>query len=852
MAELLAPAGNLEALDAAIGEGADAVYLGLKSFNARLRTTNFAWNQFEAAVQAVHRLGKKIFVTVNTVMEECETERMYRFLSYLDKIGPDGLIVQDFGVVRMVQQFFPRLRLHGSTQMNVASAKAANVMSRSGLKRVVVARELSLAEIKQIKERTNVEIETFVHGALCVSESGLCLFSSYLGGKSANRGMCTQACRRLYEADTASGSQEGFYFSPHDLQLVDFIPDLISAGVDSFKIEGRMKSAEYVGSVVAAYRYLMDHWQEDKKGSIATAKRLLSTDFARSKTAYWFTSCNAENVLNPNQASGTGIFLGKITQVKSMRPGFADDADGKDESIDDANDNIIEENAQNFSDKNSSAQNALLQNAPAQSATTHNSTLQSATTTNALQTNASAYNAPKARYAIIKGGTYVPEVGDSIRLHKKDDTGRVSHKIKSLFEDGDKTWVEIPNGFGVGDSVYLIQTKSMSKRYRHVLPNDISRFKSQPGAEELPILDLTPLNKEDLDFFPEGLYIQVSTIKDLYAIQAEKPVRAILELNSETKVALLQKREALPFSKKQMIISLDPFAPQAIEDELSKSIDELVACGFEVFVVNNPMHIAAVKSAKGKMIAGPYLYSFNRWAASWLENQDIVPLITPLENSKRNLEETFDLQQRKRVMVSIFAYPALFRMRFALPESYDFLYFADRQEGIFKALSTKDGSFVMPEAPFSLLDKAEQLRMSGFTHLLVDMSKTAVKKSDFKYIMQAYHSGKVLQDTSRFNWKDGFYSPEKIENFKAMNEARRLQEEAMYAHKKRFGTGGKGRANTFEYANASTRASAVNRTNAKGRPARKNGANANASTRTKRSTHTNARNSNTNARGKRR
>ena len=150
MSELLAPAGNIEALDAAIGEGADAVYLGLKSFNARLRSSNFAWNQFEAAVSSLHRQNKKIYVTVNTVSEERDLERLYRFLGYLNRIGPDGLIVQDFGVVRMCQEFFPNLELHGSTQMNVESAAGVNLLSKEGLKRVVVARELGLEEIRKI------------------------------------------------------------------------------------------------------------------------------------------------------------------------------------------------------------------------------------------------------------------------------------------------------------------------------------------------------------------------------------------------------------------------------------------------------------------------------------------------------------------------------------------------------------------------------------------------------------------------------------------------------------------------------------------------------------------------------
>ena len=686
MPELLAPAGNPEALDAAINEGADAVYLGLKAFNARLRTTNFAWNQFEAAVDSLHKIGKKIFVTVNTVIQENETEKMYRFLDYLNKIGPDGIIVQDYGVVRLVQQFFPNLRIHASTQMNIASAKAANVMSRSGIKRVVLARELNLEEIKQIKQETNVELEVFVHGALCVSESGLCLFSSYLGGKSANRGMCTQACRRLYEADCASGIKQGFYFSPYDLQLVDQIPDLINTGVASFKIEGRMKSAEYVGSVVSAYRYLIDHWEEDKRGSIATAKRLLSTDFARSKTAYWYTSDKAENILNPQQASGTGIYLGKISKTKHLQGNKA------------------------------------------------------------------------GLYATLTGGSYDAEQGDSIRLYKKDDSGRESWKIKNTFTENNSYWIDIPANFGIGDSVYLLQTKNMSKRYSHVLPKDISRFRTQPGDRLLPILDLSPLDADFEKSFPEGLYFQVSTIKDALTVQSEKPVRVILELNSQTKEALLNEKEKVPLSKKQTIISLDPYLPQGSEHLLVETIDYLLEAGFKNWIVNNPGHIAMFRGKKAFLTAGPYLYTFNRWAVSWLENQDITALITPLENSKDNLLETFSVEQRKRVLVTIFAYPALFRMRFKLPESYDFMYFSDRKGSFFKALSTPDGSFVLPENPFSITDKQNYLKSTGFSRFLIDLSKTDVKRNELKQIMSSFNSGKPLPETDRFNWKEGFYS----------------------------------------------------------------------------------------------
>lgn len=719
MAELLAPAGNIEALDAAIGEGADAVYMGLKSFNARLRSSNFAWNQFEAAVQSVHRLGKKIFVTVNTVSEERETERLYRFLAYLESIGPDGIIVQDFGVIRMVQEFFPKLRIHGSTQMNVASVRGVNLLSREGVKRVVLSRELSLEEIKKVRAGTSAELEVFVHGALCVSESGLCLFSSFLGGKSANRGMCTQACRRFYSAEVSGGLEQGYYFSPCDLQLIDKVPELVQAGVDSFKIEGRMKSAEYVGSVTAAYRYVLDHWQEDRKGAIATGKRLLSMDFARSKTNFWYDfpitekgsveqtdETIAPNVLNPNQAGGTGIFLGVLERIRQQK-------------------------------------------------------------TDAYQ---NEFPSQTVKIATLRGGNYDPDPGDSIRLHRKDDTGRVSHKVRIVEESDGCRWIDIPEGFSVGDPVYLLQTKSMSKRYRHVLPDNLSSFRRQPGPQELPILDLTPVAKDELFYFPEGLYVQVSTVSDLFVVQAENPVRVILEYNSETRYDLLEKNVKIPFSKKQVIISLDPFCPAATEDVLASDVEKLASLGFSTWIVNNPAHISMVKKTGSNLIAGPYLYTFNRWAVSWLENQGIGAFITPLENSRRNLEATFDFAFRSRVLISVFAYPALFRMRFRLPKAYDFTYFSDKEGMTFKALSSPDGSFVMPENPFSIVDKSLFLQNAGFNRFLIDFSKTKVKKKDLHQIVMAMHRQQVLPSTSRFNWKDGFYSPEKIEEYRSANE----------------------------------------------------------------------------------
>ena len=710
MAELLAPAGNVESLDAAIGEGADAVYLGLKTFNARLRSSNFSFREFEGAVSSLHKKGKKVYVTVNTVCEERETERLYRFLAYLNRVGPDGLIVQDYGVIRMCQEFFPNLALHASTQMNVESAAAVNLLGKEGFKRVVLARELGLEEIKDIKSKTNVELEVFVHGALCVSESGLCLFSSFLGGKSANRGMCAQACRRLYTTEGGGANFQGYYFSPCDLQLIDKIPDLVQAGVESFKIEGRMKSAEYVGSVVAAYRYVLDHWQENKKEAVAAAKRMLATDFARSKTSYWYNFKSVQDgvegaggqILNPKQAGGTGIYLGKIAAQKYAPKELLD--------------------AVKESGKEGGVQLAL-----------------------------------------IKGGSYDPDPGDSIRIHKKNDAGRQSHKVRYAETDKQgRRWVDVPSGFGVDDEVYLLQTKSMSKRYPRVLPNDLGPYNHQPRDELLPVMDLTPVKKGELDYFPEGLYVQVSSVADVFSAQALNPVRIVLELNSESLYDLLKKKTVLPFSKKQTLLSLDPFCPQGIEEDQAARIDELIEMGYKNFVANNIAQVALLRQKGAAVVAGPYLYAFNRWAVSWLENLGLGAFVSPYENSKKNLEAVYEPKLRERVLIPVYAYPALFRMRFKLPKEYDFTYFSDKEEVAFKVNSTADGSFVMPEAPFSIVDKTAALQAEGFKRFLLDFSKTKLGRQEIKAVQMSLAKQKPLEGVSRFNWKEGFYtiSPE--------------------------------------------------------------------------------------------
>ncbi|MGL6173569.1 MAG: DUF3656 domain-containing U32 family peptidase [Cellulosilyticaceae bacterium] len=258
--ELLAPVGKLENAYAAIENGADAIFVGGKLFNARQFADNFNDNELEEIVRYCKLRDVKVYITVNTLVKNEELKEMYNYLQYLANLKVDALIVQDLGVVRMIKKYFPTLTIHASTQMTAHSIQDVELLKAEGFERVVLARELNLKEIKKIKEDTGVEIETFVHGALCYSYSGQCLFSSFIGGRSGNRGRCAQPCRMQYSLhEKGKPVVENLHLlSPKDICTLDLIPELIEAGIDSFKIEGRMKSPEYVASVVKEYRKYID------------------------------------------------------------------------------------------------------------------------------------------------------------------------------------------------------------------------------------------------------------------------------------------------------------------------------------------------------------------------------------------------------------------------------------------------------------------------------------------------------------------------------------------------------------------------------------------------------------------
>ena len=269
--ELLAPAGSAEALRAVISAGADAVYIGGSRFGARAYADNPDEEELLSAIDYAHLRGVKVYLTVNTLLKEKELPDLIPFITPYYRRGIDAVLVQDFGVMRLLHRTFPDLPLHASTQMTITGPESVRFLKEYGLTRVVPARELSLAELKELKAQ-GLEVETFVHGALCVCYSGQCLYSSLIGGRSGNRGRCAQPCRLLYlkgktdfdgSASILNEPEARHFLSPKDLNAIDLIPDLAGAGIDSLKIEGRMKQPEYAAGVVSVYRKYLDLYAED-------------------------------------------------------------------------------------------------------------------------------------------------------------------------------------------------------------------------------------------------------------------------------------------------------------------------------------------------------------------------------------------------------------------------------------------------------------------------------------------------------------------------------------------------------------------------------------------------------------
>lgn len=311
--ELLAPAGTLEVFEAAIENGADAVYVGSPFMNARALAKPFTLPEIAAMAEYAHDKGARLYIAMNSLLKDGEVRDLVKALLVFDAIGVDALIIQDLGIYSLVKKYFPKFQIHASTLCVAHNSIAVQQFEAMGYDRVVLAREMTLAEIKSVRSRTKVELEVFVHGAMCFSYSGLCLFSSFLGGKSGLRGRCVQPCRRNYTwQEKGKSGKAGYLFSMNDLEGLAQIDDLKKAGVTSLKLEGRMRSSHYVGTVVKAYRMVLDAVGPEKDETVHLAQKILSEAMGRKSSSGYFVSSSNPYLIAPQHSGNIGQFVGRF------------------------------------------------------------------------------------------------------------------------------------------------------------------------------------------------------------------------------------------------------------------------------------------------------------------------------------------------------------------------------------------------------------------------------------------------------------------------------------------------------------------------------------------------------------
>src|SRR5690606_22524745 len=318
--ELLAPAGDWECMRAAVANGADAIFFGVEKFNARARANNFRSEELPEIMAFLHTYGVKGFLTFNILVFEDELRDAQTLIEMCVDAGVDAVIVQDLGLVKLIRELSPDFPIHGSTQMTITSPEAVEFTKPFDMERVVLGRENNLKQIKTIGDQAKLPMEVFVHGALCVSYSGQCLTSEMWGGRSANGGECAQACRLPYDlivdGEKKPMGDVAYLLSPKDLAAIELVPGLIEAGVTSFKIEGRLKSPEYVANVVSKYRKAIDSYFDRHRSDPSNQEiRQLQHSFSRRSTHGFLEGTNNTQLVDGSFPKSRRVYLGKVERI---------------------------------------------------------------------------------------------------------------------------------------------------------------------------------------------------------------------------------------------------------------------------------------------------------------------------------------------------------------------------------------------------------------------------------------------------------------------------------------------------------------------------------------------------------
>ncbi len=688
--KIVAPAGSIERFYAAIKGGAEEIYMGLKGFGARRNAVNLTVSEYKEALDYAHLRGVKVFLTLNTIMMDVEIEAIYHNLKELYKHGLDAVIVQDFGLAKFIKENFDGLELHGSTQMTVANHIEANYLKSLGFERVVLPRELSFEEIKEIRENTDIELEIFVSGALCISYSGNCYMSSFIGGRSGNRGMCAQPCRKKY---TSCDEDKGYFLSPKD-QMLGFeeIQKLKEIGIDSIKLEGRMKEPNYVYQTVSYYKNIINGINVDEKSSHI---------FNRGYSDGYFYKSDKEKIMNKDYASHIGKELGILTgnELKLSEKVVLGDGliylSGNYEKLGGGYINKIDtrfEKGKKFAD---SGEKILLS------------------------------GLPKGTKYIHKN--YSKEISDltESEIKKADKKQIILIEFMGEIEKNPKVKAYLYNGRKDKIEVEVYGDKSLEKAKNKGTDETIVKEKL------LELGDTTFVGEVKNIILSEGVFIPHSLLKQLKREMVDKLSKKLVESYRREHEIEIKKVERKENSSKKIILSAivqnerqeNILKDLGIEKIYKKNLDvaregALNKIDLENKMGNNLYQILENKNAQ--VISGWNMNISNRYAFEQLSKiEKLDTIIVSPEISYRRLEEIGETKIKKAIL----GYGKLRGMYIELPLTKDEISIENEQGDKFTVIKNSFGnSEIYLEKPLNIFKDIKYLEQIGISEFVMEFT----------------------------------------------------------------------------------------------------------------------------------
>jgi putative protease len=706
--ELLAPAGTLNVFEKAIEAGADAVYIGAPYLNARALAKDFSMAEIGAMLDHARKNKVKVYLAANSLIKETEVRPAVKTLALLNALQPDGLIIQDLGLYQLCKRFFPELRLHASTLLGAHNSLAVQQFAQMGFKRVVLARELPIKEISRISQKIKVELEVFVHGALCFSYSGLCLFSSYLGGKSGLRGRCVQPCRRRY--DWSGGySKGGYLFSMNDLSAIDLLPQLQNAGVTSLKIEGRLRSAQYVASVVKAYRTVLDAPVGDQE-SMGRAQEFLREAMSRKTSHGFLKSAKDQLIISPQHSGNIGIHLGRVSRVTKNNRAILS----------------IRETIQQ-GDRLRLHQEATGERV---AFTLLGLEKTGSKTEKAIQGDKVSLEVPAE---VRKGDSLYKVDSRAGRLAEREQSSifpKKFHKKIASLKQKTKAKTE-----GVIRQLGRVQKNSRKKFNRHL------RVKNTRGRRlEIP-----------------SIAIKIDDLQLLKTRWPAVPEMLLVVLSRKTFNSFPKTRKNVKAYQRKLIWTLPPVINEDEVDFFYKAIDTLISNGFKTWEISHIGQLLFFKEKEGIRLIGNYtLNVLNSQALFTLHSLGVQRAQAAIEIDRSSLAEICSSMQTHKsefdLGLTVYGTPPLFTAR---PVASHFKYDKPLQspkKEIFTLRKEWGGTIAIAKDPFSLLSKLPELKEMGLDYAVIDLCHRKITRKEIEEIGRQLAGRRLRKRLSSFNY----------------------------------------------------------------------------------------------------